>query len=93
MELAWLRPVVKEVATYPNPWLSEASPSPLRGKREKAPGPVDSGAEIQIGINPAQARALTRPNSFLMFWTLGREIPNSFAIAAPVFPASTAPLT
>jgi hypothetical protein len=40
-----------------------------------------------------QARALTRPNSFLIFCTLGREIPNSFAIAAPVLPASTATFT
>src|SRR6185312_5511267 len=37
---------------------------------------------------PAYLRALTRPSAFLMFCTLGSEIPTSLAICAPVLPDS-----
>jgi len=38
-------------------------------------------------------RAFTNPRAFLMFWTLGGEIPTVFAISAPDFPSCASVFT
>ena len=48
-----------------------------------------AGARRVLGLRAGFLDVLTSPRAFLMFWTLGSEIPSAFATWDPVFPALT----
>src|SRR5262245_45455729 len=60
-----------------------------RGLSPKEKPPPMAGAGRGEECQPELQRFFTRPSAFLMFCTLGIEIPTVAAISFPVLPAST----
>src|SRR5690606_3623749 len=69
-----------------------STPPPAALPKEKTL-PVQNRERLEENQSNDQPRAFTSPSSFLMFCTLGTEMPSSLAIWAPVLPDDTASFT
>src|ERR1017187_4396327 len=58
-------------------------------RKQTTPADQSGGRSPMARLRRRYARGFTRPSAFLMFWTLGSEMPRALLICEPVFPDST----